>query len=176
MAQGQLITLGSILQSKANQIIAVMRKNLEKSEAVASGRLLASIRPEIKIFGDTYVMEIKMEDYWKEIDEGRKAGLPPPPVEDIVKWMRRKGIGITPDRRIRSGRKMKSISVSVQRYAIARRIARAISLKGTIKRFGYKGTNFFSDVINPSWIETLKADIGAVLKKNYTIQIIQAAS
>lgn len=51
-------------------------------------------------------------------------------------------------------------------------ISKNIGKKGTIKRFGYKGNNFYSDVVDDGRLEKLQADLTELLKTNIGIEII----
>lgn len=146
MAEGKMVNLASVMERWAEVIISALRKEIANDETKASGRLQASIRPEIKVFGNRFVMEISMEDYWKSVDEGTKPGTKPD-IQKIVKWMQHKGIqpkvskiGLLKPRSSRARKIFKD-----RRLVLAEKIAKAIERKGTIKRFGYKGTGFVTD-------------------------------
>jgi len=68
------------------------------------------------------------------IDQGRGPGGQPP-VSEIEKWMKAKGI----QPRAKSGKYKRSTPNSRRKAAYW--IAQAIGRKGTIKRYGYKGSN-----------------------------------
>lgn len=174
MAEGTKITLGTLLKYKANQVIQVMQKHLKQDDTMASSVLFQSIRPEIKILGDTFIMEIYAEDYWKAVNYGTKPGHRPR-VEDIVKWMRHKGIQPAPSKqslnRIKTARSKRTFVD--RRLVLAQRIASAIERKGTIKRFGYKGTGFVDKTFNNTWIDEFKKDLLDNLGIQYTLEIKQ---
>ena len=76
-----------------------------------------------------------MTSYAMTVDEGRKAGARVPKgfAKDIERWMSFKGI---------------SPEGGKTRIQSARAIADSIYKKGTIKRFGYKGSNFIDRAVN----------------------------
>lgn len=185
MAEGQMINLGHMMKRWSQVIVASLRKEITQDDTKASGRLLASIRPQVKIFGNKFVMEIVMEDYWKSVDQGTKPGTKPD-VNKILKWMRHKGIQPSPVTRTNSGNVISTLKASGKlkrklskkifkdrRLALAERIANAIQRKGTIKRFGYKGSGFVTE-----YIQTLEQKMTQSIKeatgKDITIQIKQA--
>ncbi len=99
-------------------------------------------------------LRIELEDYWRDVDEGTKpkgatkeniAKLLP----DIVRW-----IGKKPS---------VQLSKIKKRETLAYLITRAILKKGTIKRFGYKGSKFLS-----SELPGFKENIIKVLEQQIT--------
>jgi len=128
LTKAAMMRLGDILVLK-------YKEKLAADNTVASGKLRDSF--DYKLTGQgTNVMglEILAAKYAKVIDEGRKPGKRKPGINAIVSWMKAKGI--TPNR----GTKLKDYKEA------ASSIAKFIAEKGTIKRFGYKGTNYLSIV------------------------------
>lgn len=167
-----MVTLGTVMNRYAQLIVDAIKKNIKSDETLASGKLLASVQAPVKIFGTKFVIEINMEDYWKNVDEGQKPGTKPD-VQKILKWMRHKGIQPKPSKtsfsKPRSSKAKKVFKD--RRLALAERISNAIYRKGTIKRFGYKGTDFLSDSINTTLINNMKADIRKATGKDIAIQL-----
>ena len=124
----------------------------------ASGNLASSMY--YKIVNDT--IEIYMAEYGKTVDEGRRkgAGLPKGFENDILTWMSFRGINA------RAGKtKLES----------AKAIANSIYREGTIKRFGYSGSNFIDRAVNDSmnvfgndlltaFMKDLEAELDKILK------------
>lgn len=75
----------------------------------------------------------------KYIDEGRNAGETPP-LSAIAQWARAKGI------RPRGGNGSFIKSNAITQVWMIKNIAKAIGEKGTIKRFGYKGSGIIEFV------------------------------
>lgn len=165
MAEGKMVNLGNALEIWSKVIVRALRNELTEDKTVASRKLLSSIRPNIKIFGNRFEAEFIMEDYWKSVDEGTKPGTKPD-VQKILKWMGNKRIGpktLSGKRKVRG--KMKD-----RKLAMAERIANAIYKRGTIKRFGYKGTGFVTDytkTLEKRMVESIRRATG----KDITIQI-----
>lgn len=160
-----MVNLGNALKAWSDVIIAALRKELTDDKTVASRKLLGSIHPVTKVFGNRFEMQFVMEDYWKSVDEGQKPGTKPD-IGKILKWMSNKRIGpktLSGKRKIRG--KMKD-----RKLAMAERIANAIYKRGTIKRFGYKGTGFVTDytkTLEKRMTESIRKETG----KDITIQI-----
>lgn len=141
----------------------------------ASGVTLQSITFDAKYFGNVYKFQLFMPDYYEALDKGSKPHWMPE--EPILKWMRAKGIKANVSDL--SKRKLGSLKTKRVKKAFKRRtqeqvqkslaflIRRSIAKKGTIKRFQYKGSEFYSEVVNDkafnSWINKLsraaKSDI-----------------
>jgi len=184
MAVGRFPSVLEILQSNLQATTNALIKNLEDDKTVATRKLRQSILLEsgVDIFGERYVLHIDMEDYWKFVEEGRTSGKRPP-IEPIIKWIRAKGLvsasqlsqrrrGVIKSlksRRVKKGFKQRSIEQLTRQRAWA--IAVNIGKKGTIQRFGYRGTHFFSRVVNQQWINGLAADLGKALNKDIQLEI-----
>ena len=120
-----------------------------QSELVKYGTLLVEkYKAQLKIdgtqaTGDTekslnYIvgsgqLEVIADRSIKFIDEGRGAGGNPP-ISKILEWMRAKRI------------KPSANNKKVSEWFIAKRISETIGEKGTIKRFGYKGSGIIDFV------------------------------
>ena len=76
------------------------------------------------------------------IDKGRRRGSIPP-VDDIMKWMDDKNI------RPKNGKGGFAKSSNRNKRAAAYAIAKSIGDKGTIKRFGYRGSDIFNYATTP---------------------------
>lgn len=179
MAEGNLVTLGQALQKWGQIIVDQLKQNIQQDKLIASSRLLQSIRfNDIKILGNTYTLEIVMEDYWKYADQGRKGGKMPP-IEPIMKWVAAKGFPIRQQVRAKKLKRKSKLSLSQrvrsQQRSLAFLIARNIAKKGTIKRFGYQGSRFASRYLNKGFEQAIRNDISKAIKQDINVQIIQAA-
>ena len=135
----------AVLQGKSDDVIAAtidafikdVRSNIDTMGLDASGKLKASIAPLPTITANGVLkIRIELEDYWKDVDQGTKpkgatkeniAKMLP----DIMKWISNKP-------------SVQRLSKVKKRETLAYLITRAILRKGTIKRFGYKGSKFLS--------------------------------
>lgn len=123
-----MLRLGKLLVSK-------YKEQLEADDTIATGNLRDSFRYKITGF-DTNILDLELlaAKYAKAIDEGREPGSRKPGIRPIVEWMKAKGI--KPNRGT-TAKDYKSAAGSIANF---------IGEKGTIKRFGYKGTNYLSIV------------------------------
>ncbi len=71
--------------------VEVLTKELIREKNKSSGKLISSLKPEIKQIGEQLQILIAGEDYINIIDKGRKKGKFPP-VEKIAAWCSIKGI------------------------------------------------------------------------------------
>lgn len=134
------------------QFIGDVKMNLDKNDLNASGQLSASIIPLPTITADGIVkIRIELNDYWKDVDEGTKplgfnktnvAKMLP----QIMRWI--------------ANKPSVQLSKIKKRETLAYLITRAILKKGTIKRFGYKGSKFLS-----SELPGFKENISKVLQQ-----------
>lgn len=74
------------LNEIAKWIADAYRNQLEKDGTLASGALYRSIHEYVEIEGDKYYVTIELEDYWKYVENGRKAGKFPP-INKIRDWI-----------------------------------------------------------------------------------------
>jgi len=190
MAKGNFPTIKAILANRISFAIQNMKQNLlEKDErgfnSVASRVLLQSIDLNFQVFGSRIEANIVMEDYWKAVDEGTKPGTMPD-VQKILRWMQHKRIVPAQARKRipqikafsitgRLKRKLKVKAFKDRRLALAEKIANAIKRKGTIKRFGYKGSEFMTSYLDWTFEERLREDISKAIGQDITISILKAA-
>ena len=71
------------------------KENLEESGRRATGMLLTSVNTNVVVDGNTYSIDLNLEDWWKYVEEGRGPGKFPPP-DKILEWIRVKPILPTP--------------------------------------------------------------------------------
>lgn len=147
--------------NKYGQIfIDEMKKRLVENDSVATRKLLQSVRFKVRIVGEIYHFEIRMEDYWKYVEDGRKAGKMPP-VDSIVRWITQKGINVGP-----LGKKNKP-SRDKKRRNLAFLIARKIQKKGI------KPRPFQSKVITKQFLSKFQADLSKAAKTLIEVEIKQ---
>lgn len=119
-------------------------------------------------------------EYAVVVDKGRQPNQTPPPIEPIKSWIKRKGIlkSERVTKATKGNSKKAKPSFEKRLTAMAYGISKNIGKNGTMKRFGYRGSNFWSDVINGSDMNSeynkLKTDLLDVLKKEVNIEIINS--
>lgn len=97
---------------------------------------------------------IEMADYYQWVEDGRgptktTTASKPTLAQSLEQWISAKGI------QVRQSKGESKQSVLERRKSMAIAIARKIHSKGTIERFGYKGSNFIADVITQQNVDTI---------------------
>jgi hypothetical protein len=138
---------------------------LRKDKTYASGDLVNSIKPDLSIENEFSILAL---DYMEQVSEGRGAGkMPswPPKSFRILNWIKRKNIIIK-----KNGKVVSSSPNNLKSLAYV--IARSIGRRGTIKRFGYKGSNIIDFVysslskqMGDEIFESYKQDLEKILKE-----------
>ena len=109
----------ALLNSFAQTIV---NRYKDKISEYASGKLYKSIDYTITSKSDSYLVTINLEEYWKFIEKGRRAGAKIPPVSAIENWIKIRKIIPRPVT-LKSG-KQRVPTVQQLAYVIARSIAR----------------------------------------------------
>lgn len=141
-------------------IIESLRQNLIQLDKDQPGKLLQSIDIKITKNSSSLVFTLRMEDYWKYVDEGRRKGARMPPINALLEFIKVRGI--KPNAKIIKGKKKQ-----VNRDKALKQVAFAIGK--TISKKGIKPTYFFSDVINEDLYLEMKTDLELALKKDIEI-------
>lgn len=71
------------------------QKRLLADDKKATGNLIDSVQCKIAYQGMNYVVFLELADYWKYVEDGRKAGKFPP-VNKILDWIKVKPVLPTP--------------------------------------------------------------------------------
>lgn len=173
-------SISEALYKFGEQTFKLLTDEVEKQKLVGTRNLSQSIDFNVKILGNEFVWTLVMADYWKWVDEGRNSGKMPP-IEPLINWLRAKGIRADLSKRrkrmiksLKNRRVKKSLRQISQEKAqrqMAWGIAKNISKKGTIKRFGYSGSNFYSNIVTPQYLESFREKVRHSFKNDVQIQI-----
>lgn len=163
-------SLGEVLFRYGQLFVDATKRNLEQEGDNASYRLSESIAFDIDIIGLSYRFSIRMEDYWRYVDQGRKAGTAPP-VKAIVEWIYNKpslkaSIGAT-----RTGLKSMKMAKLGDLVAPAPILSAAFAIRNKIKKEGVKGDGFYSNVVNDQALIRLQRDLTEAIGKDVQITI-----
>jgi hypothetical protein len=150
--QGQFTTMGDVLVKYAEKIVNETRDNLERANKDATNSLIASIRPEFKMFG----FQIIMEEHYIYVDEGRKPNSKMPPEAPILNWIKNRGIKIKNHKDL----KKKGLNLDKQYKSLAYLMRRKIG------REGIKPTHFLSSVVDGKFVQDLKTDLTKAGRKD----------
>lgn len=124
--EAALIKIGEAIKSQ-------YKAKLKSGRAYATGRLYNSIDYRLDITDDGAKLVFEAENYYLNIEQGRKAGMKMPSIAIIRKWMIRKGI---PDENNRA-------------YLIARNIAKkGIKAKPYLKEIQSKVSKYNIEITN----------------------------
>lgn len=120
------------LEKYAKVIENEYRQQMIANDLVASGASIKQVRAFVTETAPN-ILSIKMpiNKPLAYVEFGRRSGTPPP-IAKIRDWMRTKGIEGATDKKTKS---------------IAWKISQNIGARGTIQRFGYKGANLSSLVV-----------------------------
>lgn len=119
----------------------------------ASGKLVQSVKYEFKHNDRIYEVGLWLEDYWKYVEYGRKAGKFPP-IDKIKEWISVKPVIPRP---MKNG---KLPTINQLAFLIARKIAReGIEPKNILKRTVEEVNNEMLMSIKMAIMEDLKRDI-----------------
>lgn len=122
----------------------------------ASGKLVQSVKYEFKHNDRIYEVGLWLEDYWKYVEYGRKAGKFPP-IDKIKEWISVKPVKPVIPRPMKNG---KLPTINQLAFLIARKIAReGIEPKNILKRTVEEVNNEMLMSIKMAIMEDLKRDI-----------------
>jgi len=128
--------------------IKAIVSELKSMNKKASGRLINSLKSDLKILVNSITLELSMEDYGQYVVYGRKPGkyAPPKAIED---WVKVKGIESDP-------KKIKSTSFLINRK---------------IYRFGIKPADFITNALSDNNIDKLTSQMEDVYSTDLELQI-----
>lgn len=78
--------LEKVLKTYADRFISIYRQKLVQTNTDATGQLGNTLNYIIEDQDGTYELSFRIQDYWKYVEEGRKAGKFPP-LSDIRQWV-----------------------------------------------------------------------------------------
>jgi len=143
--------------------------------------LAGSVRYKVSIRGNSIEMTLSMDDYWKYIDKGTRAAKRKGTAADrqrmvnsLENWISTHNIN--PLAIYKS--KLKNPNKSKVKFADAKKslawaIKKSIHKKGIIKRFGYKGSGFFTDLLQDGRVSQLEEQLTLLLGESVKIDIEQ---
>ena len=167
------------LQDFGNKVQSDLRKSLVDKKSNASKNLSQSIAFNVKFKSDTEIQfKLELDRYYEAVDKGRgkatkKSAIPLK--EAIYQWIIQKGIPISSNRgnlTAKGAGKKLGVGQQTLRYMIkTQRMNMAYLIARKINRFGTKGNNFYSAVVNDSLFDDLRIDLSDSFKKDVLIDI-----
>lgn len=82
--------LMTVLEQYAQEVRNLYQDNLIRSDRIATGDLLNSVEYQVQFNGVAYQVQLKLEDYWKYVEEDTKPHWPP--VNKILEWISAKPV------------------------------------------------------------------------------------
>jgi acetate kinase len=112
-----------------------------------------------------------MDEYWRYINDGAKWRGKMPPSQQLIPWMAQRNINglAIYKKKLKSGKTKVTFDKAQKGLAFA--IAKSMKKKGIIKRFGYKGSQFFTSVIEDGRVEHLKTDLLNALGEDVAVSL-----
>lgn len=143
--------LGDAMVFVAQTIIEKLKESAREKGLKATNNLIQSIQADYpSVTPQGIEIEISMADYWERVEDGQKPGIWPH-MPSLIQWVGAKASV----KKIALQRKGKNQSVDDAIKSFASVIAKKIHSKGTIKRFGYKGSSFIADVLTQQNVDTI---------------------
>ena len=85
-----LENLQAVLQEFAVEVRNLYQDNLIRHDRIASGGLLNSVEAQVETDGTAYLVQLRLEEYWKYVENDTVPHLPP--VDKILEWIRVKPV------------------------------------------------------------------------------------
>lgn len=146
--------LQRLLNEYAEKFTSLYTSKLSNGNHKATGKLIDSVHTVVNKGDMQFDVTVSLKDYYYYVEKGRKSGKRPP-YSAILNWIRAKRIVPLP----RQSRKPPT------QEQLAFLIQRAIGDKGTIKKYGYKGSNIMITSIqelNATYVPLIKQEIGKI--------------
>ena len=179
MATNNLVK--DIMDDYTQKFIDALQDSLVKHDRFAKGTLFQAINARVKVFGQSINLEItltnygEIDEYWKVVDKGRRAGAKRPPQSAMLKHIADRGnrlnpIAISISKSYKNSKgiiktRKKPLPMDKARKTLAFLIARNIGKKGL------QPTNFASEVMHGNLIDLFREDIKKAVGRDIKIEI-----
>lgn len=150
--------LSDAMERVAQVIIDKLKQSAREKDLKATNNLIQSIQAGYPSTTPNGIeIEISMADYWQRVEDGQKPGTWPH-MPSLIEWVGTK----SSVKAIALKRKGRNQSVDDAIKSFASVIAKKIHSKGTIKRFGYKGSGFIADVLTKQNVDVIAQKLADV--------------
>lgn len=171
-------TIGTVAES-FEDLIEKLKDNLRKAkhgDDEKHSQLLQSVVALPSFLGSKIIIEVKFEDYGLDVDKGTKPkGYNSANLKEltpkIADWISRRPKLIRASQEFQRKYRIKKTETARKSFTFL--LTRAVLKRGTIKRFGYKGSNWFSKEIKNggrTWEKQLKEKIAKALGQDVRIE------
>lgn len=174
-------TIIDILAAFGEQLVVDTKANIQKYQHGAlngqQSGLLGDNPFTVYQNEDGTTFEFRLADYADFVDGGtrpakKRTGAGAQMIESLNAWQVGKGINAEQIYRSKLKNPNKSkITYNKAQKSLSYAIKKNIHKKGIIKRFGYKGSKFFSSLLEDGRIERLAQDISVLVGREVIINI-----
>ena len=155
--------VSEILNKYGEQITSAIQQKLKQDGTDASGKTYNSVDYDVN--GTT--LDVYYSGVVNVLDEGLSPNTAYPSITSIVRWMEDKNIQ---PRSLKTGRFVKKTRAYMRRTAFA--IRSSIINKGTIKRFGYRGTGVLDFAFSKDRMNKMANELSSSFSDEINEQIL----
>jgi hypothetical protein len=162
------------LDKFGTEFVTDLRDNLlSKERSNTKSKLSNSIKTLGTTFKDgTFTLKISLNDYYNFVDEGRgKGGVSKEGQEKIGEWGAARGyIGKFQKEQVVKGQRQvrkKKLTFEKAKKQFIFLVSRKIRMKG------YKGNNFYSEVVEDGRFDTLSKQLSDIIGKTIVIEVVK---
>ena len=162
------------LDKFGTEFVTDLRDNLlSKERSNTKSKLSNSIKTLGTTFKDgTFTLKISLNDYYNFVDEGRgKGGVSKEGQEKIGEWGASRGyIGKFQKEQVVKGQRQvrkKKLTFEKAKKQFIFLVSRKIRMKG------YKGNNFYSEVVEDGRFDTLSKQLSDIIGKTIVIEVVK---
>lgn len=160
-----------VLQDYSQKFIDAFHKSIERHNRMASGNLWQSVKAPVKVMGQKVVLEIRMDDYWRWVNDGRKAGSKQPPTAAMLKHIANRRMNYKDIQNFYTNKKGLKIKRKkpLQKDVALKTLAFLIGRK--IKKKGIKPTHFADEVIESNLINEMEKELSISVGRMIKVEI-----
>jgi len=159
---GERVTRLAKINIGATRLVKNRKGNTVKRKIDFSGKLRNSISYAVNVFKNSFGFYIEMEDYGKDVDQGKKAGGAPASLPRLENWIRKKPARL----RDSKGSFIKMTDLRVKSFAK--------HISDTHQKYGTAATNFISEPFSAEFkklpdelIEAFGLDVDKFLEQQF---------
>lgn len=160
-----------VLQEYSQKFIDAFHKSIEKHDRLASGNLWQSVKAPVKVMGQKVILEIRMDEYWKWVNDGRAKGGKQPPTAALLKHIANRAMNykdIQNYYKNKRGLKVKRTKPLTKEKSL-KTLAFLIGRK--IKKKGIKPTHFADEVIESSLINEMEKELSISVGRMIKVEL-----
>lgn len=168
-----------VLNKYGSLLVKGIKENMQKptlrqgtkgayySAPISSGKLLNSVKFEVKYFGKYWKFTMLAEDYFEALDKGRGGAKDTSPKflnSSIYNWVVRKGL--TMDGRLSKKKLSQVTNLDAQRRSLA------FLIKRKINRSGFKGYGFYQKFKKEhNWLNDFQKELSVAFGKEIVLDL-----